>query len=103
MACEQGDVLFFPVCFLISSCARTRVFFFVFFPALPFLNLRLFVDRRDREKKVRDSCVGTAAGGKVQLGIFAWSETDWRSVTERRKEKRRRQRGRGGGQRRKEV
>lgn len=68
---------YFSLCVSSFQVVQELVFFF---PALPFLNLRLFVDQRDREKKVRDSCVGTAAGGKVQLGIFAWSETDWRSV-----------------------
>lgn len=71
-------------------------FFFFFFPALRFLNSRRFVDQHDREKKVRDSCVGTAAGRKVQLGIFCLE----RNRLEVRGEIRQRQRGerkRGGG------
>lgn len=57
--------------------------------ALHFVNLRLFVDQRDREK-VRDSCVGTAARRKAQLGILAWSERLtgglWRNKAERDRE-----------------
>lgn len=79
VACKRREVLFFPACFLIRSCARTCVF-----PALPFLNLCLFVDQHDREKSERFMC-GNCSRKESAAGKSACSETDWRSVAKKKK------------------